>query len=156
MAPLVESLEQLGYIDGENLFGAPYDFRYGLAMAGHPSRVGSKLNELKSLVEEASNSNGGKPVILVSHILGGLYVLELLNQNPTSWRKKFVKHFIALFAPWCGTVDEMSNLWLLPNPKMFDVEKPLVTTLNRSYSAHDMVDFLKDIGYPKRVYPYET
>ncbi|CAI8599350.1 unnamed protein product [Vicia faba] len=143
MAPLVESLEHLGYIDGENLFGAPYDFRYGLAAPGHPSRVGSKfLNDLKNLIEEA-----------------------------------------ALSAPWGGTVDEMftfasgnslgvplvnpllvrneqrsseSNLWLLPNPKMFDVDKPLVTTPSRSYSAHDMVDFLKDIGYPEGVYPYET
>ncbi|KAL5074657.1 hypothetical protein RYX36_013641 [Vicia faba] len=184
MAPLVESLEHLGYIDGENLFGAPYDFRYGLAAPGHPSRVGSKfLNDLKNLIEEVGNSNGGKPVILVSHSLGGLYVLELLNRNPSSWRKKFVKHFVALSAPWGGTVDEMftfasgnslgvplvnpllvrneqrsseSNLWLLPNPKMFDVDKPLVTTPSRSYSAHDMVDFLKDIGYPEGVYPYET
>lgn len=184
MAPLVESLERIGYIDGENLFGAPYDFRYGLAAPGHPSRVGSKyLNDLKNLIEEASNSNGGKPVILVSHSLGGLFVLELLNRNPHSWRKKFVKHFIALSAPWGGTVDEMftfasgnslgvplvnpllvrneqrsseSNLWLLPNPKMFDANKSLVTTPNRDYSAHDMVDFLKDIGYPEGVYPYET
>ncbi|WJX41494.1 Lecithin-cholesterol acyltransferase-like 1 [Trifolium repens] len=184
MATLVKSLEQLGYIDGENLFGAPYDFRYGLAAPGHPSRVGSKfLNDLKNLIEEASNSNGGKPVILVSHSLGGLFVLELLNRNPSSWRKKFIKHFIALSAPWGGTVDIMftfasgntlgvplvnplivrneqrsseSNLWLMPNPKMFDAKKTLVTTPSRTYSAHDMVDFLKHIGYSEGVYPYET
>jgi len=135
------------------------------------------------LIEKASNSNGGKPVILVSYRLGGLFVLKLLNQNPSSWRKKFTKHFIALSAPWGGTVDEMftfasgntlgmslvnplivrneqrsseSNLWLLPNPKMFDIEKSLVTTPYRNYSAHDMVDSLKDIGFPQGVYPYET
>lgn len=184
MASLVDSLQQLGYKDGENLFGAPYDFRYGLAAPGHPSQVGSKfLNDLKNLIEEASKSNKGKPVILVSHSLGGLFVLQLLNRNPISWRKKFIKHFISLSAPWGGAVDEMftfasgntlgvplvnplivrsqqrsseSNLWLLPNPNMFDIQKPLVTTPYRNYSAHDMADFLKDIGFPEGVYPYKT
>ena len=75
MAPLVDSLQKLGYADGETLFGAPYDFRYGLAAEGHPSQVGSKfLKDLKNLIEEASNSNTGKPVILLSHSLGGLFM----------------------------------------------------------------------------------
>ncbi|CAL0319061.1 unnamed protein product [Lupinus luteus] len=184
MARLVDSLQQLGYSDGETLFGSPYDFRYGLAAKGHPSQVGSKfLEDLKSLIENASTSNGGKPVILLSHSLGGLFVLQLLNRNPPSWRKKFVKHFIALSAPWGGAMDEMltfasgnslgvplveplivrneqrsceSNLWLLPNPKVYGNSTPLVITQNRSYSAYDMVDFLKDIGFPEGVYPYET
>lgn len=184
MAPLVDSLQQLGYTDGETLFGAPYDFRYGLAAEGHPSQVGSKyLTDLKNLIEEASSSNGGKPVILLSHSLGGLFVLQLLNRNPPSWRKKFIKHFIALSAPWGGAIDVMytfasgntlgvplvdpllvraeqrsseSNLWLLPNPKVFVPQKPIVITPSRAYSAHDMVDFLNDIGFPEGVYPYET
>nr|AFK36900.1 unknown [Lotus japonicus] len=184
MASLVDSLEELGYIDGETLFGAPYDFRYGLAAPGHPSQVGTKfLNDLKSLIEKASISNGGKPVILVSHSLGGLFVQQLLSRSPSSWYKKYIKHFVAISAPWGGTVDEMltfasgntlgvplvdpllvrdeqrsseSNLWLLPNPKMFDPQMSLVITSNRSYSAHDMTDFLKDIGFPEGVYPYQT
>lgn len=184
MARLVDSLEQLGYSDGETLFGAPYDFRYGLAAEGHPSQVGSKfLNDLRSLIENASTSNGGKPVILVSHSLGGLFVLQLLNRSPPSWRKKFIKHFVALSAPWGGAMDEVltfasgntlgvplvdplivrgeqrsseSNLWLLPNPKVYGRQKTLVITQNRSYSAQDMSDFLKDIGFPEGVYPYET
>lgn len=184
MAPLVESLEQIGYVNGKTLFGAPYDFRYGLAPEGHPSDVGSKfLQELKDLIEEASASNGGKPVILLSHSLGGLFVLQLLNRNPISWRKKFIKHFVALSAPWGGTVDEMltfasgnslgvplveplqvreeqrsseSNLWLLPNPKLFGSEKPLVITPNATYSAYDVAQFLSDIGFPQGVYPYKS
>jgi alpha-beta hydrolase superfamily lysophospholipase len=108
MAPLVESLEQIGYVNGKTLFGAPYDFRYGLAAEGHPSHVGSKfLQDLKELIEKASSSNGGKPVILLSHSLGGLFVLQLLSRNPPSWRQKFIKHFVALSAPWGGTVQEM-------------------------------------------------
>ncbi|KAG9440612.1 hypothetical protein H6P81_020777 [Aristolochia fimbriata] len=183
MATLVETLQGIGYRDGDNLFGAPYDFRYGLAAEGHPSRVGSQfLHDLKELVERASESNGGKPVILVSHSLGGLFVLHLLNRNPLPWRRKFVKHFVALSAPWGGTVQEMltfasgyslgvplvnplqvrkeqrsseSNLWLLPSPSLFG-RKPLVITPKRTYSALDMERFLEDIGFEEGVYPYES
>ncbi|KAL8490184.1 hypothetical protein ACS0TY_025917 [Phlomoides rotata] len=184
MEPLVRSLEEIGYINGENLFGAPYDFRYALAAQHHPSKVASKyLSDLKSLVESASASNGGKPVILLSHSLGGLFALHLLDRASISWRQKYVKHFIALSAPWGGTVDEMrtfasgntlgaplvdpllvreeqrssaSNLWLLPSPTVFDKGKPLVVTPNFSYSSSDIVVFLRDIGFSEGVSPYKT
>ncbi|KAK4277393.1 hypothetical protein QN277_015398 [Acacia crassicarpa] len=184
MGPLVDSLEEVGYVEGETLFGAPYDFRYGLAAKGHLSRVGSEfLEDLKCLIEKASASNGGKQVILVSHSLGGLFAIQLLNRNPLSWRQKFIKHFVALSAPWGGAVDEMltfasgntlgiplvdplmvraeqrsseSNLWLLPNPRLFDGTKPLVITKDRNYTASDIADFLRDIGFPEGVYPYES
>ncbi|XP_026390786.1 lecithin-cholesterol acyltransferase-like 1 [Papaver somniferum] len=182
MAPLVESLERQGYVEGQDLFGAPYDFRYGLAGEGRPSAVGTKyLQQLKELIEKASKSNDGKPVIILSHSLGGLFVLQLLNRNPVSWRQKFVKHFIALSAPWGGTVQEMltfasgyslgvplvnpllvraeqrsseSNLWLLPSPKLFGRKLPLVITPNKTYTASDMPQFLDDIGFSEGVFPY--
>lgn len=183
MAPLVESLEHLGYAEGFTLFGAPYDFRYGLAAEGHPSKVGFKfLDDLKNLIEQASITNSGKPVILVSHSLGGLFVLQLLNRNSLSWRQKYIKHFVALAAPWGGTVQEMltfasgnslgvplvdpllvraeqrsseSNLWLMPSPNIFS-RKPLVITPSATYSAYDIAQFLVDIGFSKGVVPYNT
>ncbi|KAL8226399.1 hypothetical protein R6Q57_016231 [Mikania cordata] len=184
MEPLVESIQQLGYKDIENLFGAPYDFRYGLASEGHPSDVGSTyLQNLKQLIENASNANGGIPVILVSHSLGGLFTLELLNRNSPSWREQYIKHFIALSAPWGGTVNEMltfasgnslgvplvnpllvrneqrsseSNLWLMPQRKQFPQETPLVVTSDSTYSSFDISRFLEDIGFEEGVHPYET
>ncbi|XP_031377859.1 lecithin-cholesterol acyltransferase-like 1 [Punica granatum] len=185
MGPLVDSLCRIGYVDGQTLFGAPYDFRYGLAADGHPSRVGTKfLGDLRDLVERASASNGGMPVILLSHSLGGLFVLEFLRRNPPSWRRKYVRHFIALSAPWGGSVEEMltfasgytlgvplvdplivrgeqrsseSNLWLLPNPVVFESTRPLViSSSNVSYTAKDMSQFLTDIGFPEGVGPYKS
>lgn len=184
METLVESLQDLGYKDTQTLFGAPYDFRYGLACEGHPSYVGTTfLQNLKQLIENASNSNGGNPVILISHSLGGLFVLQLLNRNSPSWRQQYIKHFIALSAPWGGTVDEMltfasgnalgvplvnpllvrneqrsseSNLWLMPRKKQFSKDTPLVVTPNSAYSSFDISRFLEDIGYAQGVYPYET
>ncbi|KAL3617862.1 hypothetical protein CASFOL_038183 [Castilleja foliolosa] len=184
MEPLVRALEQVGYSRGENIFGAPYDFRYGLAAQGHPSRVSSKfLSDLKTLIESTSASNKGKPVILLSHSLGGLFALHLLDQNSIQWCQKYIKHFIALSAPWGGTVEQMStfasgntlgvpivdpllvreeqrsspsNLWLLPSPTVFGKTRPLVITPNGSYSGSDIADFLTDIGFSEGVRPYET
>lgn len=184
MAPLVESLEEIGYIDSKTLFGAPYDFRYGLAPENHTCHTGSKyLQDLKDLIENASALNGGKPVIILSHSLGGLYVHQLLLRNTPSWRQKFIKHFIALSTPWGGTVQEMltfasgytlgvplvkpllireeqrsseSNLWLMPCPKIFGHFKPLVITPNANYTAKDIPKFLDDIGFSQGVHPYRT
>ncbi|CAM8943331.1 unnamed protein product [Rhodiola kirilowii] len=184
MSPLVEALEDIGYIDGETLFGAPYDWRYGLAAAGYPSQVGSKfLNDLKILIENASKKNGGKPVILLSHSLGGLFCHQFLIRNSLSWREKYIKHFVALASPWGGTVQEMltfasgytldvplvkpllvrdeqrsseSNLWLMPCPWLFGGKKTLVVTPNVNYSSNDILRFLQDIGFPEGIKPYES
>ncbi|KAL0921886.1 hypothetical protein M5K25_009001 [Dendrobium thyrsiflorum] len=183
MASLVSALETVGYIDGLNLFGAPYDFRYGLAPSGHTSMVGDHyLSELRALIESSAAANDGQPVILVAHSLGGLFALHLLDRSPLSWRRQFVKHLVTLSTPWAGTVQEMltfasgytlgvpfvdplivreeqrsaeSNLWLLPARRLFG-EMPLVFANNRSYSAKDMAEFLKDIGFEEGIYPYET
>ncbi|XP_010530476.1 PREDICTED: lecithin-cholesterol acyltransferase-like 1 [Tarenaya hassleriana] len=184
MSPLVKALEKVGYINDKNIVGAPYDFRYGLAAEGHPSKIGSQfLQDLKDLIEKTSRENDEKPVILISHSLGGLFVLQLLNRNPNSWRDKYIKHFIALAAPWGGTIEQMktfasgntlglplanpllvrpsqrsseSNQWLLPSPKIFhDLTNPLVVTPRTNYTAYDMVRFLEDIGFDN-VGPYKT
>lgn len=183
METLVKALKHKGYVDGKTLFGAPYDFRYGLAAHGRPSRVGTKfLEDLKDLIEKASASNGGKPVILVSHSLGGLFVLHLLNRNPPSWRTQFIKHFVALSTPWGGAVQEAhnlasgytlgaplidpllvrtqqrsseSNLWLLPSPKVFG-GFPIVVTENATYTGNDIEKFLNDIDLSESIQPYKS
>ncbi|XP_031479919.2 lecithin-cholesterol acyltransferase-like 1 [Nymphaea colorata] len=182
MAPLVKALEGIGYIDEQTLFGAPYDFRHGPSNFRSPS-VGSQfLADLKGLVEKASSSNGGKKVILISHSLGGLWTLHLLNRSPLTWRQKYVRHFIALTPPWAGTVQELlalasgytlglplvnpllvraqqrrseSNLWLLPSPPTFR-HKPLVITPYRTYLASNLSEFLADIGFPEGMHPYRS
>ncbi|VVB12094.1 unnamed protein product [Arabis nemorensis] len=186
MAPLVKALEKdCGYVNDQTLLGAPYDFRYGLAGPGHPSRVASQfLQDLKHLVEKTSRENKGKPVILISHSLGGLFVLHFLNRNSPSWRSKYIKHFVSLATPWGGTVEQMktfasgntlgvpfvnpllvrpqqrsseSNQWLLPSPNVFrDKAKPLVVTPRVNYTAYEMDRFLEDIGFSQGVVPYNT
>ncbi|KFK28803.1 hypothetical protein AALP_AA7G050500 [Arabis alpina] len=186
MEPLVKALEKdCGYVNDRTILGAPYDFRYGLAAPGHPSRVASQfLQDLKHLVEKTSRENEGKPVILLSHSLGGLFILHFLNLSSPSWRSKYIKHFIALAAPWGGTIDQMrtfasgntlgvpfvnpllvrpqqrtsgSNQWLLPSTNVFrDKAKPLVITPRVNYTAYEMDRFLEDIGFSQGVVHYKT
>ncbi|KAF3320436.1 lecithin-cholesterol acyltransferase-like 1 [Carex littledalei] len=185
MATIVSTLEELGYKDKETLFGAPYDFRYGLAANSHPSKVGTQyLQDLKNLIESVVASNNGKQVILVAHSLGGLFALELLNRNSLSWRRQFVKHLVTLGTPWGGTVQQMltfasgnalgvpivnpllvrgeqrsseSNQWLLPNPSLYGSRPLLISTFNnKTYSALDMPQFLEDIGFKEGVEPYKA
>ncbi|AAF99739.1 F17L21.27 [Arabidopsis thaliana] len=186
MEHLVKALEKkCGYVNDQTILGAPYDFRYGLAASGHPSRVASQfLQDLKQLVEKTSSENEGKPVILLSHSLGGLFVLHFLNRTTPSWRRKYIKHFVALAAPWGGTISQMktfasgntlgvplvnpllvrrhqrtseSNQWLLPSTKVFhDRTKPLVVTPQVNYTAYEMDRFFADIGFSQGVVPYKT
>uniref|UniRef100_A0A0E0GTA8 Lecithin-cholesterol acyltransferase-like 1 n=1 Tax=Oryza nivara TaxID=4536 RepID=A0A0E0GTA8_ORYNI len=183
MNVLASTLEKAGYEEGFDLFGAPYDFRYGLAGPGHPSRVGSAyLERLRKLVESACAANGGRPAILVAHSLGGLYALQMVARSPPAWRAANVKRLVTLSAPWGGSVQEMltfasgntlgvpfvdaslirdeqrtaeSNLWLLPAPRVFGNTTLVVSRHhNRSYSAKNMTQFLRDIGFAEGVEPY--
>jgi pimeloyl-ACP methyl ester carboxylesterase len=178
MNTLASTLEKkAGYEEGRDLFGAPYDFRYGLAGPGHPSAVGSAyLQRLRLLVETACAANGGQPAILVAHSLGGLFALQLLARNPLPWRAAHVARLVTLSAPWGGSVQEMltfasgntlgvplvdaslirdeqrsaeSNLWLLPAARVSRRE-------NRTYSANNVTQFLRDIGFDAGVEPYRA
>ncbi|KAL2613855.1 hypothetical protein R1flu_025547 [Riccia fluitans] len=180
MGPLVQGLKGEGYEVGKNLFGAPYDFRY--APGPYAADVAIKYTkDLMELIEKAHDDNN-QPVILVAHSLGGLWTLYFLNKQPPAWKKKYIKSFVAVAAPWGGSVQEMltfasgntegisfldpltlrdeqrsseSNLWLLPVSTVYG-SQPLVITPTRTYTAHDMEDFLRDIGYPEGVDAFRT
>ena len=188
MNTLASTLEKAGYEEGRDLFGAPYDFRYGLAGLGHPSAVGTAyLQRLRLLVESARAANGGRPAVLVAHSLGGLFALQLLARSPTAWRAANVARLVTLSAPWGGSVQEMltfasgntlgvpfvdaslirdeqrtseSNLWLLPAPGVFGNTTLVVSRArgggDRSYSAKNMTQFLRDIGFEEGVEPYRA
>ncbi|CAN6324155.1 unnamed protein product [Urochloa humidicola] len=179
----VSRLERMGYREGETLFGAPYDFRYAVT-PGIRSSVGAAFfRRLKSLVERASRRNGGRPVTIVAHSLGGPLAHHFLTQRPLPWRRRFVRRFVPVAAPWGGVVSVMyaliygnnlnlsidamalrseyrslqSSLWLLPTHRVFG-RTPLVTTRSRNYSASagEMSAFLDDIGLEDAVEPYNS
>ncbi|CAN6169794.1 unnamed protein product [Urochloa humidicola] len=172
MEKLVTTLEGVGYRDGVNLFGAPYDFRYAAAPPGQPSRIfNSDISRLRRLVEHASRKNGGKPVILISHAFGGHLALQFLYRSPLPWRRRLVKHYIMLTTGIGGDAAVLktiasadagpstnllfyantsrsfaSPLAVLPSPMVLG-RAPLVVTRHKNYSAFDMPEFLADVGF---------
>jgi lysophospholipase-3 len=176
MEGLVDALKGVGYRDGANLFlfGAPYDFRHAPAAPGMASKVFSDFSSrFKLLVERASVRNGNKPVILVTHSMGGLFTMVFLDRSPLAWRRRYVKHLVMLCL---GVGGSPLNMWplafnavsppshslvgtvltygnrsfasmfsLLPSPKVYG-DTPLVITRAKNYSANNMAEYLAAVG----------
>ncbi|KXG38789.1 LOW QUALITY PROTEIN: hypothetical protein SORBI_3001G279800 [Sorghum bicolor] len=104
---------------------------------------------------------------------GGTLAHRFLLRRPLPWRRRFVRRFVPVAAPWGGVVLGMmtlvagnnlglpfvdqvalrgeyrslqSSLWPLPNTNAFGAGQALVTTRRRTRTAHDAADFLDDIG----------
>jgi lysophospholipase-3 len=172
MEKLVRALEGVGYREGENLFGAPYDFRYAAAPPGQASREFSCFqSSLRMLVEQASDRNGDAPVILVTHSFGGINANVFLRRSSLAWRRRYVKHFVMVSAGAGGGVSRLQFgggsssppptdplsfadtarsfagvFSTAPSPKVFG-HAPLVITRAKNYSAYDIPEYLRANGF---------
>jgi lysophospholipase-3 len=128
-------------------------------------------SSLKLLVERASQRNGNKPVVLVTHSMGGLFTMVFLDRSPLSWRRRYVKHLVMLCL---GVGGSPLNMWplafealsppslpgtvltygnrsfasmfsLLPSPKVYG-DTPLVITAAKNYSAANLAEYLAAVG----------
>jgi hypothetical protein len=97
---LVERLtNRSGYIGGENLHGAPYDFRKIMI----PEYLEDYLKKMKDLIEKTYEANRNK-VLLVSHSIGCLITyLFLVGYCDISWKNKYIKSFISIGGPYGGS-----------------------------------------------------
>merc|ERR1712137_173623 len=164
---MVQRLVSNGFERNVTLRGAPYDFRYAPS-----SSVGAQyIQDLKELIEQTVNATG-KRARLISHSMGCLQTLYLLNHQSQAWKDKFVEKWIPLAGPFGGSAKEMrlfasgdneglpvdslnvreeqrsyeTNFWLAPVPKLFG-DQVLVTTSTRNYTAQDYDAFFSDIGF---------
>uniref|UniRef100_A0A0D9ZAS6 Uncharacterized protein n=1 Tax=Oryza glumipatula TaxID=40148 RepID=A0A0D9ZAS6_9ORYZ len=137
MGRLVEALEELGYRDGENLFGAPYDFRQSPAALGQP--CGYFALEFLNRSPLPWRRRHIKHFVMASTGAGG-----------------FVR-FMEVVASCVSDVSPLarvrrsvpSKFTPLPSPKVFDRDTPLVVTRDKNYTAHDMPAFLAAAGLPE-------
>ena len=60
--------------------------------------------DFKVLIEEAYVKNDNRSVILVTHSMGGPMTQYFLVRQSQQWKDKYVRAFIALSAPFAGTV----------------------------------------------------
>lgn len=165
---IVLAMVDAGHKRNVTVRGAPYDFRY----APSSPQGAQYIDELKGLIEETAKATG-KRVSLLSHSMGCLQALYLLNQQPQEWKDEFIEKWIPLSGPFGGAAREWrlhasgdneglpvdalvireeqrsyeTNFWLAPVPRWFG-DQVIVSTSKRNYTTQDYDDFFDDIGYP--------
>ncbi|XP_052142211.1 lecithin-cholesterol acyltransferase-like 1 [Oryza glaberrima] len=184
LTPLIRALEEMGYRDGDNMHGAPYDFRHVPPVPGQESQVYSRYyKEFMELVEATSKRHRKKKVIILGHSHGGCVALEFVRNTPLAWRKEYIKHlFLVTPTLSAGLLDPVENLAtgphnlfyvpgatelsLRPMWRSFETSianlpspavfgrEPIVVTERRNYSAYDMEDLLAAVGFGDGIEPF--
>lgn len=164
-AAIVSSLLKIGYVRGQNLLGAPYDWRLS------PNYLPGYFTNLQSMIENAYAVNNSK-VAIVAHSMGTLFFLTFLQTVSQEWKDTYILNFVAASPPWVGAVAAIqsltagydfsipylppssakivqrtfaSNYFLMPYPEFFG-DTVLVQTPTKNYTANDYEELLTDLG----------
>ncbi|GCC35845.1 phosphatidylcholine-sterol acyltransferase isoform X1 [Chiloscyllium punctatum] len=163
---LVQFLVNTGYVRDDTVRAAPYDWR----VAAYEQE--EYFDKLKQLIEEMYTAHN-KPVYLLGHSMGNLYILYFLKEQSQEWKDKFINGLISLGAPWGGTVKSLAvlasgdnyglaldlmkirqqqrttttNPWLLPTSQAWPADHVFISTPSYNYTYKDYRKFFTDIGY---------
>lgn len=107
-----QTLESWGYAAETNLFGAPYDYRY---MSPSALARNGFVAALQTLVEQASNINGGRPVMLIGHSNGGPTMYSFLASVPAAWRAQYIAGMIGLSGNFLGQLNGYESFLYSPD-----------------------------------------
>lgn len=134
------------------------------------------FSNLKLLIENTSRQFNNCSVTLVAHSMGGLVSHHFLVKSVTQqWKDTYIYQYITLGAVWGGAskplkavisgdddhIFKLTNpivlredersfagvYWLLPSPKIWDQDRIIVTTPTRNYTAHTIMELLKELNY---------
>jgi lecithin-cholesterol acyltransferase len=92
---MYKALEAAGYTRNVNIRVAGYDARLTPDMAGF-------LQRSKHLIEETYRQNGNRPVHVVGHSNGPIYIQYLLTHTSAAWKAKYIHGFTPLAGNFPG------------------------------------------------------
>jgi hypothetical protein len=111
-APLVEALVAAGYTKNADLFGLPYDWRYGVLLGDE------YWSAAMQFIEKTVDSLGEK-VALISHSMGGFFCHHFLtNVTTPEWRAKYIDSSIFVAPSFGGSGIAFQSLWTKEFPAM--------------------------------------
>eukprot|EP00746_Dinoflagellata_sp_MGD_P149880 gnl/MRDRNA2_/MRDRNA2_81870_c0_seq1.p1 gnl/MRDRNA2_/MRDRNA2_81870_c0~~gnl/MRDRNA2_/MRDRNA2_81870_c0_seq1.p1 ORF type:complete len:588 (-),score=71.80 gnl/MRDRNA2_/MRDRNA2_81870_c0_seq1:301-2064(-) len=171
--PIIDRLKREGYRVGENLHGAPYDWRLaGDAHSHDRNGIGGLYPNLTRLIEDTYERNKA-PVVLISHSLGGILVLHYLHTFVSeTWRRQHIAGWFSVNGVFGGTsmilrmfatgikfglpvvpLDYFksietgcpSGIWMLPSSRVYG-ETIVVETPTKKYRANDWMTILRDFN----------
>lgn len=64
----------------------------------------------KKLIENSFVENNNEPVTIIGHSNGGKITLTFLQLQSQEWKNKYIKSFIALAAPWGGSMKSIKTI----------------------------------------------
>ena len=64
---------------------------------------------MTQLIELAVASNEGRQATIVAHSLGCLVSLHYIMQQPPEWLHQHINSFIAISAPWAGSITALKG-----------------------------------------------
>ncbi|OAF65451.1 Lecithin-cholesterol acyltransferase [Intoshia linei] len=170
---LIEPLKNMGYVDGFNLRGAPYDFRHA------PDE--KQIQLLRNLIIETYEINKKKKVILVAHSMGGIILNILLRLESKKWKEKYIKKVITISTPWGGTMKTLKlittgdnlGIFVVNGKELRDFQRsmqstmlllpskiwgndPVILSQGKNYTAFDYASLFKDINFQEGYERYKT
>lgn len=127
---------------------------------------------MKALVEDTYQRADQQPITLLVHSMGGPMSLLFLQQQPQSWKDKYISKIISLAGAWAGSAkavkvfaigDDLGSFalsgsvmraeqitspslaWLLPSPHFWKTNEVLVSTPSKQYSMANLEEFFRYI-----------
>ncbi|CAF2689474.1 unnamed protein product [Rotaria sp. Silwood2] len=168
-APIVRSLVTLGYTRGVNLRGAPYDFRRGL------DEQNEFFDDFTQLVKDTYELNNQTKIVLVTHSMGGPFVLYWLHRQTSDFKAKYIRSMINIAAPWGGAIKALrlmisgdnidvyvvspirvrpyqrsapSTAFVMPSINFWNKDEVVVVSPQRNYTVNDYEALFNDIQFP--------
>uniref|UniRef100_A0A915PLK0 Lecithin:cholesterol acyltransferase n=1 Tax=Setaria digitata TaxID=48799 RepID=A0A915PLK0_9BILA len=168
---IVEALLPHGYRRGENIVGAPYDWRLA------PNELDEYYSNLTEMIEETYRCCNHKKVIIIAHSMGNPLMLYFYNNIvKQEWKDKFIHSHISISGAWGGSLQivrllasgynmnyyrillppsslrEMqrsftSSTFLFPSYNVWSEDEVLATVDDKNYTLKNVEDFFGDINY---------
>lgn len=129
---MINYFEKNGYVEGKDLFGAPIDWRMGLAQA--PTVFYPRLIKLIEDIYAKTNEK----VVIIGHSFGGFVVQNFLAEGATQeWIDKYIDHGIALAPSFGGSIEAMQISYTKVITKGITIKnKYLAETLETMGAVH--------------------